>query len=144
MSALENGKYEKLAQELGKGLPQADAFLNAGFSCKNRNSAAAQCNKLLKKHPEINARADELKMIARNEITIDDFKGDIETLTRMYLQDRMFAQQCGQPGAAVSATNGLAKLFGQGAENINSNVSGRLDVAQILIEPVKPDVDSEG
>jgi len=118
MGALVDPKHETLAQELGKGSTQAAAYLAAGYSGKNNNVASVQCNKLLKKHPEISARVNELKQIARDQIATSDFMGDIETFTRMYLEDRLFAQQCNQPGAAVSATNGLLKLYGLGEETV--------------------------
>lgn len=119
MPALKDDKHEALAQELAKGNSQAVAYINAGFSAKNSRVAASACNRLLKNKPEINARVAELQEIARDQVTTEDFKGDIETLTRMYLEDRLFAKQCGQPGAAVSATNGLAKLYGQHSETLN-------------------------
>ena len=122
MPALDDDREEKLAQEIAKGAAQADAWISAGYSAKNRNVAAVECNKLLKKKPEIRDRAHELAQIARNEIKVADFKGDVESMTKILLEDRQFAQQQGQAGAAVSASSALMKLYKLGGENINATV----------------------
>ena len=118
MPALDNDQEEKLAQELAKGLPQAAAWINAGYSAKNNNVAAVQCNRLLKKAKYITERADELRAIARDEVLTDEFKADIAGLTKAYLADRQLARTLGQPSAAVSALNSIAKMHGVMSETI--------------------------
>jgi hypothetical protein len=120
MPALENDQHEALAQALAKGETQAVAYVNAGFSAKNSRVASSACNRLLKKTPAINERVTELQVIARDAVKVEEFTGSVEELARMFLQDRLFAQQMGQAGASVSATNGLMKLFGRGEENVNN------------------------
>ena len=137
MAALPDEKHERLAQLIAKGETQAVAYVNAGFSAKNSRVAASACNRLLKNRPEINDRALELQAIAREkgvEIEAATFLGDMATFTRMFLEDRIFAKQCGQPGAAVSATNGLLKLYGPGEETVRHK--GAIE-NKITIDPSK-------
>jgi hypothetical protein len=117
MPALSDDREEALAQELAKGGTQAVAYVNAGYSAKNSRVASSACNRLLKKKPEVNDRIKELQVQARDAVKTGEFNGSLEELARMFLQDRMFAQQVGQAGASVSATSGLMKLFGHGQEN---------------------------
>jgi hypothetical protein len=56
---------------------------------------------------KIAVRVEELKTdaVERHRVTVDD-------IARMLQEDREFARQCRTPAAAVSATMGLAKLYG--------------------------------
>ena len=56
---------------------------------------------------KVTARVAELKAAAlkRHEMTVDD-------IAKLLLEDRTFARECETPGAAVTASLGLAKLFG--------------------------------
>jgi hypothetical protein len=56
---------------------------------------------------KISVRVGELRSIhaQRHEITVD-------TIRDMLIEDRAFARECETPGAAVSATLGLGKLYG--------------------------------
>lgn len=112
MPALDDDRDERLAQELAKGCTQADAWTRAGFSAKNNNVASVECNKRLKKLPEIKERAEELRAIARDQMLTEEFKADLEGLTKAYLEDRLLARTLGQPSAAVSALNSIAKMRG--------------------------------
>jgi hypothetical protein len=122
MPALDDDQEEALAHELAKGFPQAVAWTNAGYPSKNSNVASVQCNRLLKKKPAINDRVAELVQIARTEIKTEEFKGDVESMTRLLIEDRNFARQKSQPGAAVSASSALMKLYKLGGENITATV----------------------
>lgn len=65
---------------------------------------------------------DELKAAhaERHEITVD-------CLRDMLLEDREFARSCGTAAAAVSATMGLAKLYGKLSDKVeHSNPDGSL------------------
>lgn len=117
MPALDDDREEALAQELAKGATQALAWTNAGYPAKNSNVASVECNKRLKKNPAIRERVEELRQIARDTIKTEEFKGDIESMTNLLLADRLFARQCGQSGAAVSASSALMKLYKLGGEN---------------------------
>ena len=127
MPALANDKEEALAQELAKGATQALAWINAGFPAKNNSVASVQCNKLLKKKPEINQRVDELRAIARDTILTAKFNGSVEELARLLLEDRQFAREQKQAGAAVSASAQLMKLFEKGADNVKHGASESLE-----------------
>jgi hypothetical protein len=58
-------------------------------------------------NPNIALRVAELKseLVERHKVTAD-------TIAVMLREDREFARECETPGAAVSATMGLAKLYG--------------------------------
>ena len=58
-------------------------------------------------NPNITLRVAELKseLVERHKVTAD-------TIAIMLREDRQFAQECETPGAAVTATMGLAKLYG--------------------------------
>lgn len=62
---------------------------------------------------EVTARVEELKAkhAARHEITVDRIK-------ELLIEDREFARKCETPAAAVSATMGLAKLYGHLREKV--------------------------
>ncbi len=112
MPALDDDREEALAQELAKGIAQGTAYITAGYSAKNNNVASVNCNRLLKKAKYITERADELRAIARDQMLTEEFKADLEGLTKAYLEDRVLARQLGQPSAAVSALNSIAKMRG--------------------------------
>ena len=120
MPALDDDREELLAQELAKGVAQGLAYINAGYSAGNNNVASVQCNKLLKKKPEIRERAAELKVVARTQMYEADFTADVAGLTKAYLQDRADAKVAGQHSAAISALNGIAKLHGLGSETVRN------------------------
>ena len=67
----------------------------------NRNAFA-----LLEKS-KIAARIQELQAALQKKFEIN-----IDVITKMYLHDRKLAHQLGNPSAAVSATTGLARLYG--------------------------------
>jgi len=120
MPALEDDREEALAHELAKGASQAAAYISAGFSAKNNNVAAVNCNRLLKKSPAISQRVGELKALARTEAFDGEFVADVSTLTRMLLEDRNFATEMRSASARTTATLGIAKLHGIGSETIRN------------------------
>ena len=120
MPALEDDREEKLAQELAKGVAQGPAYVTAGYSAKNNNVASVNCNRLLKRRPEISQRVGELKTLARTEVLETEFKADVSTLTRMLLEDRNFATEVRSASARTTATMGLMKLHGLGAETVRN------------------------
>jgi len=117
---LEDDREEKLAQELAKGAAMAAAYIAAGFNAKNNNVAAVNCNRLLKRRSGIRDRATELKTIARTEVLEGEFKADVSTLTKMLLEDRNFATEVRSASARTTATMGLMKLHGLGAETVRN------------------------
>lgn len=80
--------------------------------------------KELTDHPKISARLAELRAdaLVRHEITVD-------TIRDMLMEDRKFAVLQEKPSAAVSATLGLAKLYGlmgDGGATVNVTLSPSL------------------
>ena len=120
MPALDDDREEKLAQEIAKGVAQGPAYVNAGYSAGNNNVASVQCNKLLKKKPEIRERAAELRSLARTEQYNAAFVVNLDTMTALYMEDRAQAKALGQVGAAISALAGVAKLHGLGSETVKN------------------------
>jgi hypothetical protein len=120
MPALEDDREELLAQELAKGIAQGPAYVNAGYPAGNNNVASVQCNKLLKKKPEIRERAAELKSLARTDAYNAAFVVNLDTMTALYMEDRAHAKALGQVGAAISALGGVAKLHGLGSETVRN------------------------
>ena len=137
MPALEDDREEALAQEMAKGLSQAVAYVNAGFSAKNSRVAASACNRLLKNRTYINERVGELKALARTQVYEEEFTADIAGMTKAYLQDRKDAKVAGQFGAAITALNGIAKLHGLGSETVkNPDMADTL--AKLRRRPISP------
>lgn len=74
------------------------------------NSKPASVNRKAKEqldNGKIAARIAELQAehVERHKLTVDD-------ISRMFQEDREFARKCETAAAAVSATTGLAKLYG--------------------------------
>lgn len=100
-------KQEKFCQlyvELGNA---SEAYRQAYPATKmSGNSLHVTVSKMLS-DSKIALRVDELKAshAERHKATVDD-------IAAMLREDRDFAKECGTPAAAVSATMGLAKLYG--------------------------------
>jgi hypothetical protein len=116
MAALDDDREEMLAQEIAKGVTQAVAWLNAGYSAKDNKVAAAACSRMLKNKPHVTERIGELKSLARTDAYNAEFVVSMDSLTRMLVEDRQQAKQLGQTSAAIAAVNGIAKLHGLGSE----------------------------
>lgn len=120
MPALDDDREELLAQEIAKGASQAVAYVNAGYSAKNSRVASSACNRLLKNRPEINERVGELRQLARTAAWNAEFVINIDSLTRLLMEDREQAKQLGQVSAAVSAIKEVRSLHGLGSENVRN------------------------
>ena len=100
-------KQEKFCQlyiELGNA---SQAYRQAYSASKmSANAVAVEACKMLDT-PKISQRVAELKAqhAERHGMTVDD-------IARLLHEDRTFARGCGTPAAAVTATMGLAKLYG--------------------------------
>lgn len=100
-------KQEKFCQlyvELGNA---SEAYRQAYNAARMKpESVAVQAAKMLVS-PKIALRLAELKAhhAERHDMTVDD-------IAKMLKEDRDFARECETPAAAVSATMGLAKLYG--------------------------------
>jgi predicted transcriptional regulator len=135
MTVLDDDRHERFAQGVVKGLTNGQAYLEAGFKSSNLSSASSQAHKMVKKHPEITDRISELQDEARRIILDKHFSGSVEELAKLLLDDREFARQQKQAGAAVSASAQLMKLFEKGAEN----VKGQHFITEIKRTIVSPD-----
>lgn len=67
MPALQNARHERFAQNLAKGMHQAKAYKEAGFSAAHRSSSS-----VLARKPHIRARVDEI-LKARGEAATQTF-----------------------------------------------------------------------
>jgi phage terminase small subunit len=79
------------------------AYATASMSAGAVNVEASR----LLDHPKVALSIGELRAVHadRHNVTIDDIRRQLD-------EDRAFAQDCKAPAAAVSATMGLAKLYG--------------------------------
>lgn len=98
---LQNGRHERMAQELAKGTEQFAAYRLAGF--RGTKPAASK----VAHREDVRARVAELleRGARRAEITVAD-------IARQLDEDRDFAREKLAPAAAVSATLGKAKVLG--------------------------------
>lgn len=101
MPALKNTKHERFAQELAKGQTADAAYAAAGYSPDRKNAARLTTN------DGVRTRVAELQERAaiRAEVTVADIAAQLD-------EDRALAHKVGQPGAAVSASLGKAKVLG--------------------------------
>jgi hypothetical protein len=96
MPLLVNVRYERMAQLLAEGKPQVEAYANSGFATKYPDRGATQ---LLKKHPEIRARAEELRLDAdRRSREVLNRAMDQSAVSKAYVLRRLheIAERCMQ------------------------------------------------
>ncbi len=98
---LANSSSEKFAQNLATGMADTDAWEAAGYR-RNRNPP----HRALKR-PDIKARVAWLKAQGASAAVVT-----AQTIALQLDDDRKLAHKVEQPGAAVSASMGKAKLFG--------------------------------
>ncbi len=80
---------------------------------------------------EVAGRVAELKAahVERHNLTVDDIK-------TMLLEDRKFARELEAPAAAISASMGLAKLYGYLTEKVDMTGSMKVVAASSLDERI--------
>ncbi|NBC37350.1 terminase small subunit [Novosphingobium sp. FSY-8] len=85
----------------------SEAYRRTYDAAKMKDATVNRKAKELLDNGKITARVDELKAqhAERHGVTVDD-------IAAMLREDREFARKCETPAAAVSATMGLAKLYG--------------------------------
>ena len=101
MGALSNSKHERFAQELAKGKTADEAYATAGYK-PNRHNASR-----LKTNETITDRVAELQERAATKV-----EKTVSDIVQMLEEDRALARRIAQPGAAVTASMGIAKLLG--------------------------------
>lgn len=101
MPVLQNAKHERFAQALARGMGQAEAYAEAGYTPSDANASR------LTSSDKVQARLRELQERAaiKVEMTVADIVAQLA-------EDRAFAQKCGTAAAAVTATMGQAKVLG--------------------------------
>lgn len=85
---------------------------------------------------KISVRVAELKAshAERHGMTVDD-------IAKMLKEDRDFARECETPAAAVSATMGLAKLYGHMRDKVDHfSPDGSMTQKPVVIEFIAPQV----
>ncbi|MEY4839015.1 MAG: hypothetical protein RLZZ475_2874 [Pseudomonadota bacterium] len=100
-------KQEAFAQAYIETGNASEAYRRAYDAGQMKDATVNRKAKELMDNGKITARLDELRaaLVERHQATMDD----IATMLR---EDREFARKCETPAAAVSATMGLAKLYG--------------------------------
>lgn len=91
----------------------SEAYRRAYDAARMKDATVNRKAKELLDNGKITARVDELKAqhAERHHVTVDD-------IAAMLREDRKFARECSTPAAAVSATMGLAKLYGYLREKV--------------------------
>lgn len=120
MPALDDDREEQLAQLIAQGASQAVAYVNVGYSAKNSKVAASSVSRLLKTRTYINERIGELKQLARTDKYNAEFVINLDSMTKMLMEDRAQAKQLGQVSAAVSALKEVRSLHGLGSETVKN------------------------
>ncbi len=107
MPALANAKHERFAQELAKGTYQTEAYTLAGYEHSEANASR------LTRNDKVMTRVADLKAAAAERMicTIHDIAAQLD-------EDRLFARELEQAGAAISATMGKAKVLGLLTEKV--------------------------
>ena len=138
MAALENHRHEIFAQELSKGKTADAAYVEAGYR-ENRHNASR-----LKTNEHVLRRVSELqeRLAIKTEITV-------ESLTKELEEARQVAVEIKQPGAAVAAVMGKAKLAGLIVEKRESGSPGAFsgttaEEREILEDAVRREAQSRG
>lgn len=117
--------------------PKQEAFCLAYIETGNASEAYRQAYDAGQMKPEtINKRASEL--LTKGEIAgrITDLKAahverhnvTIDTIREMLVEDRKLARELETPAAAVSATMGLAKLYGLLTDKLDAKVNEKRTV----------------
>jgi hypothetical protein len=106
MGPLDNPRREIFAQLRAKGIPQRDAYMDAGFEGENVNSQRASASRL-NAEPEVIARIKELQ--ERASTRVEMHRADILSLI---LESRTLAMEIGQPAAAIRAAELIGKDIG--------------------------------
>ena len=106
MGVLSNPRHERFAQLLAKGIPQEDAYYQAGYE-GNKTAASRLANDV-----NICKRVSTLleRGAIRVELTLADIINEIEQARVLAL-----AAETVQASAAVSASKAKAELLGLGA-----------------------------
>jgi hypothetical protein len=101
--------------------PKQEAFCLAYIETGNASEAYRQAYNAGKMKPgSVNVNASKLLADTKIALRVAELKSELferhkvtaDTIATMLREDRQFARECETPGAAVTATMGLAKLYG--------------------------------
>lgn len=106
-------KQEAFAQAYIETGNASEAYRRSYAAEKMKAGAVHVAASKLLDNPKVALRVDELKAehAERHAVTVD-------SIADMLREDREFARKCATPAAAVSATMGLAKLYGHLREKV--------------------------
>ena len=128
--------------------PKQEAFCIAYIETGNASEAYRKAYNAGKMKPEsVNVNASKLLADTKIALRVSELKSELverhkvtaDTIAEMLREDREFAREMETPSAAVTATMGLAKLYGLLTDK--TEVTGK-DGAAIKIEAVKADAES--
>lgn len=126
MTALDNPRWERFAQEIasGKHTNNGAAYIVSGYDCDPLASEAA-ASRLLRKVKQISERVKELqeKAAIRTELTVQGLLEDADTIMRG-------AMNSGQWAAANAALQTRAKLAGKWVDRKEVGSPGEFDQLQ--------------
>lgn len=128
--------------------PKQEAFCIAYIETGNASDAYRSAYSAAKMKPEsVNVNASKLLANAKIALRVAELKSELverhkvtaDTIAAMLREDREFAREMETPSAAVTATMGLAKLYGLLTDK--TELTGK-DGSAIKIEAVKADAES--
>jgi len=123
-----NPKRQRFCEEYALDLNGTQAAIRAGYAA---NSAHVTASRLLM-NAKVRERVDQLIVEHRERIEVS-----VDSLSKLFIDDRKLAHDNKQAGAAVSATEKLAKLHGLMSERLKVDVNvttGQMTDAEINAE----------
>lgn len=124
--------------------PKQEAFCMAYIETGNASEAYRRTYNATNMKPEVvNVKASELLSKGKVAVRVAELKAEhaerhevtVDDIRLMLIEDRQFAKDCETPAAAVSATMGLAKLYGHLRDKVEHS-----GVMQIIIAPEDADL----
>ena len=130
MPALSNAQYERYAQEIARGMSQADAY-RAAYPKSVRYTAKTVYNKAweMRRIPEVDARIKELQDEAAAAAVMDR-QERLETLTTIARDEHMHPKQRMQ---AIDILNKMDAVY---VQRVEANVHGDLSDAAAQVEAI--------
>lgn len=115
---LKNVKHERFAQLVAQGASYSQAYIALGNKPSDPHASRLA--------GKVRARIQQLKSraVISHDVTMDE-------LISNYREDRRDAREAKQYGAAVSATNNLAKLTGHMVDR--HEVRGQIDIRALVL-----------
>lgn len=130
MPVLSNAQYERYAQEIARGMSQADAY-RAAYPKSVRYTAKTVYNKAweMRRIPEVDARIKELQDEAAAAAVMDR-QERLETLTTIARDEHMHPKQRMQ---AIDILNKMDAVY---VQRVEANVHGDLSDAAAKVQAI--------